>query len=286
MSEKHTRCPRCETIYKVSQKQLTLSQGMVCCAKCDLTFNAITHLQAADTSYIEKTTDIATPPLNLIHPNLHSDVHKIFSQKIENSNLDLLTYLNNLKYFQNKEELSFPVPLLSNEQDYAQSPNSNQKSPTSWKYYLIWCGINILLFVVLLLQVIWFNPQLIQSHYTLRTVFDVVCKFVYCNPEQSSLFHVDILKLETTAINVDQTQFSGLLINHYSQKTLLPTIKVILKNQNDSTEVLIPSAQYQSQLSPTIKEINPNTTLSFNFTINRSINSFDHYRLELIQPES
>lgn len=181
MSEKHTRCPRCETIYKVSQKQLTLSQGMVCCAKCDLTFNAITHLQAANTCYFEKAAKTATSSINLIQPNLHSDVHKIFSQKIENSNLDLLTYLNNLKYFQNKEELSLPVCLLSNEQDYAQNSNSGQKSLANWKYYLIWCGINILLFVILLLQVLRFNPQLIQSHQSLKAVFDVVCKLIYCD---------------------------------------------------------------------------------------------------------
>ncbi len=44
MPEKHTLCPECKTIYKVSVTQLTVAQGMVCCPRCDTTFNALLHL--------------------------------------------------------------------------------------------------------------------------------------------------------------------------------------------------------------------------------------------------
>ncbi|KKZ49526.1 hypothetical protein UO01_06510, partial [Acinetobacter baumannii] len=44
MNEKQTRCPKCLTVYKVSLTQLTVAQGMVCCPKCNLSFNALTNL--------------------------------------------------------------------------------------------------------------------------------------------------------------------------------------------------------------------------------------------------
>ncbi|MFX6821879.1 MJ0042-type zinc finger domain-containing protein, partial [Acinetobacter baumannii] len=44
MNEKQTRCPKCLTVYKVSLTQLTVAQGMVCCPKCNLNFNALTNL--------------------------------------------------------------------------------------------------------------------------------------------------------------------------------------------------------------------------------------------------
>ena len=44
MSNKQTFCPSCSTTYRISVAQLTISQGMVCCAKCSHTFNALSHL--------------------------------------------------------------------------------------------------------------------------------------------------------------------------------------------------------------------------------------------------
>ena len=44
MTQKQTRCPNCQTVYKVSVTQLTISQGMVCCPKCSAEFNALVHL--------------------------------------------------------------------------------------------------------------------------------------------------------------------------------------------------------------------------------------------------
>ena len=49
MSDKQTSCPKCLTIYKVSVAQLTVAQGMVCCPKCSMTFNALSHLTTGHT---------------------------------------------------------------------------------------------------------------------------------------------------------------------------------------------------------------------------------------------
>jgi len=167
MSAKQTRCPQCKTIYRVTQKQLTLAQGMVCCAKCDLTFNAITHLYlpVAPVEQCEELADLA-PAIQ--HDNQKSDVLEIFQQKIENSNIDLLTYLNNLKYFQSKDSLTYPLLYLSSDRENLRQQQIKQRKSKHWKYYLIWCVINLVLFGLLLLQIVWFNPELAAHYKILR----------------------------------------------------------------------------------------------------------------------
>lgn len=87
-----------------------------------------------------------------------------FQQKIENSNIDLLTYLNNLKYFQSIDSLNSPLLYLSSDRDNLRQQQIKQQKSKHWKYYLIWCVINLILFGLLLLQIVWFNPEL-AAHY-------------------------------------------------------------------------------------------------------------------------
>ena len=109
MSEKQTYCPNCLTKYKVTVAQLTVAKGMVCCAKCSTNFNALIHLvaQKAELAKSESnavmsiTADYAQN--NDSYENIFTDQEPpakhlldIFDRKVENSNIDLKTYLNNL----------------------------------------------------------------------------------------------------------------------------------------------------------------------------------------------
>ena len=107
MAEKQTRCPTCASIYKVSVAQLTVAQGMVCCPKCSENFNALLYLLTVSTQQESKTFHSLenSPPTQeeLITTSHQIETHllDIFDRKIENSNIDLRTYLNNLNYFNN-----------------------------------------------------------------------------------------------------------------------------------------------------------------------------------------
>lgn len=167
MSAKQTRCPQCKTIYHVTQKQLTLAQGMVCCAKCNFTFNAITHLYVPVT-LVDKFDELHHVTSVIQHDSEKPNVLEIFQQKIENSNIDLLTYLNNLKYFQSIDSLNSPLLYLSSDRDNLRQQQIKQRKSKHWKYYLIWCVINLILFGLLLLQIVWFNPELAAHYQILR----------------------------------------------------------------------------------------------------------------------
>ena len=121
MSEKQTYCPNCFTKYKVSVAQLTVARGMVCCAKCSTNFNALTHLVVEK----EPSSSPSTPPSNLDNKNSQSSemsaetfmadqqpeqhLLDIFDRKVENSNIDLKTYLNNLNYFSTDPIGTYPA---------------------------------------------------------------------------------------------------------------------------------------------------------------------------------
>ncbi|MDX1670383.1 MAG: zinc-ribbon domain-containing protein, partial [Limnobacter sp.] len=44
-----TRCPKCQTLFKVTLGQLQVYEGHVRCGQCSLVFSGIDHLTAADT---------------------------------------------------------------------------------------------------------------------------------------------------------------------------------------------------------------------------------------------
>ena len=39
----YTRCPKCETCFRVTDRHLAIAKGKVRCGKCQLVFNAIEH---------------------------------------------------------------------------------------------------------------------------------------------------------------------------------------------------------------------------------------------------
>uniref|UniRef100_UPI002631E335 zinc-ribbon domain-containing protein n=1 Tax=Thiomonas sp. TaxID=2047785 RepID=UPI002631E335 len=60
-----TRCPHCQTTFKVVRDQLLLREGWVRCGHCGEPFNALDHLvelQAADAAPPEQTADTSAQP--------------------------------------------------------------------------------------------------------------------------------------------------------------------------------------------------------------------------------
>ncbi len=117
MSDKLTNCPTVLLHIKYTVPQLTVAQGMVCCPKCSTSFNALSHLvvdkalslstpSAKRSQNSSKTKTIDVNQYNIDHSAIkepEAPTHallKLFDQKVENSNIDLKTYLNNLELFQ------------------------------------------------------------------------------------------------------------------------------------------------------------------------------------------
>ena len=288
MSEKQTRCPKCTTVYKVTPSQLSVAQGMVCCPKCVINFNALTNLLETETiEPIQPTNNRAL--FSSVEPNStfaekHTQILSIFDQKIENSNIDLLTYLNNLNYFNTEPVTALPNLNLS-EENFIVLPEPTNEKQHGWLYYTLWGLGNISLILIFAFQILWFNPKLMHDSPVLNRMFSSVCTLLTCETVKDQYKFLSFEKVRVKKVAKDQTRFSGVLINRHENIVLIPTIKIVLKEQGETIYYITLKPQdYLVDSLKSIQRIPSNSPFKFDFTIPKSKNSFDDYSLEIVQP--
>jgi len=287
MSEKQTRCPKCSTVYKVTLSQLSVAQGMVCCPKCMINFNALTNLLDSEANEtVPSTTNRSL--FSSIQPDSsfaekQMQILSIFDQKIENSNIDLLTYLNNLNYFNTEPVTALPNLNLSEDALLIEhEPNTKQHG---WLYYSLWGIGNIVLILVFAFQILWFNPKLMHESPALNRIFNYACGILTCKTLDEQYKYLSFEKVKVKRINKDETKFSGVLINHHENSILIPSIKVVLKEKGETiTDITLKPQDYLVDSLKMIQRIPSNSPFRFEFTIPKSKNSFDDYSLEIVQP--
>lgn len=284
MSDKQTKCPECQSVYKVSVAQLTVAQGMVCCPKCDNTFNALSHLVFAHLQNKNSGTS------QLHHIQNHSFVQAtaelaqtqhildIFQRKVEHSNIDLKTYLNNLNYFSTEPIGNIPAMNLS-------APDLENEKKQGNGYYLLWAIINLLLIGLLIFQILWFNPKFLNSSPTLNSAFTQVCQFFNCSNLEQRYSLISINRVRVKRIDRLNTQFTGELINYHDKSLALPNIKVTLKeNQRTLSTYIYSPQEYLVESLSSIQRIPKNSPFKFDILVPMSRNDFDTYTLEIIKP--
>ncbi|RZG87881.1 DUF3426 domain-containing protein [Acinetobacter venetianus] len=287
MSEKQTRCPKCSTVYKVTLSQLSVAQGMVCCPKCMINFNALTNLLDSEANEtVPSTTNRSL--FSSIQPDSsfaekQMQILSIFDQKIENSNIDLLTYLNNLNYFNTEPVTALPNLNLSEDALLIEhEPNIKQHG---WLYYSLWGIGNIVLILVFAFQILWFNPKLMHESPALNRIFNYACGILTCKTLDEQYKYLSFEKVKVKRISKDETKFSGVLINHHENSILIPSIKVVLKEKGETiTDITLKPQDYLVDSLKMIQRIPSNSPFRFEFTIPKSKNSFDDYSLEIVQP--
>ena len=284
MSDKQTKCPECQTVYKVSVAQLTVAQGMVCCPKCDNTFNALSHLVFAfpqnknsvtsqlhhiqNRSFMQATAELAQP----------QHILDIFQRKVEHSNIDLKTYLNNLNYFSTEPIGNIPAMKLS-------APDLESEKKHGNGYYLLWGIINLLLIGLLIFQILWFNPKFLNSSPALNSVFTQVCQFFNCSSLEERYSLISANRVKVKRVDRMNTQFTGELINYYDKSLALPNIKVTLKEKQQTLSTYIYSPpEYLVESLSSIQRIPKNSPFKFDILVPMSRNDFDTYTLEIIKP--
>ncbi|SPL70824.1 DUF3426 domain-containing protein [Acinetobacter stercoris] len=289
MSHKQTQCPNCHTVYKVSVPQLTVAQGMVCCPKCNQTFNALSHLRNfqtdAESPKKENIQDISPSSSSLEHDPVsktrpEAQVLDIFNRKIENSNIDLQTYLNNLNYFNHEPVTALPCLNLSG----SSTRYSRIEEKRKRLYYTFWILLNLTLIIVLIYQILWFNPQLLDRSNVLNHTFTSTTQLLNVDtvPARYKNITASQIKIE---YNDQQTEFSGILTNTYPSSLKMPNLRLSLMLKGHiikryiihPSEYLIPSLQG-------IERIPNNSPFFFQFHIDIEKNGFDHYQLDVIHP--
>ena len=324
MTDKQTICPTCKTTYKVSVPQLTVAQGMVCCPKCETNFNALLNLlqsgqhspnvptakltqshhdtnepsdsihseesiasqqastmQAESAIYADQT--FSSPQASASRPIYHETSRlDIFDRKVENSNIDLRTYLNSLNQFNHDPLTSIPSLNLSAGHNYHQEERFESRKTL---YYFCWSLVNIALVLVLVFQILWFNPALLDKHPALHAAFDTTCNILNCDTIDDRYKQIHVEKFKIEKISKHKTQFSGSLVNTYKKSLAVPIIKVTLKAGNETIHTqMITANDYLKDSLNGISRIPSNTPYKFEFTIDKSRNAFDDYSVEIIHP--
>ncbi len=287
MSEKQTRCPNCSTIYKVTVTQLTVAQGMVCCPKCTAEFNALLHLvqpktSSLDTPQLAETMLQQRNPFSISHNQNEQHLLDIFDRKIENSNINLRTYLNNLNTLNNEPIANFPTLNLSADQSISSDPYIKRKSTG---YYALWSLVNLSLIFVLLFQVLWFNPNLLQRSSILNSLFISTCDVFNCQTIDERYRYIQVDQIQIRALNTQITEFSGVLTNHYEKGLALPLIKIsLIKDSKVISSSIRPPSEYLIESLNGITRIPTQSPYKFQFKLNVPRNAFDTYRLVVIRP--
>lgn len=291
MSDKRTYCPDCLTTYKVSVAQLTIAQGMVCCPKCTTSFNALSHLvtepkhsvtQMESNLQAEPLTPIQDQDLETPHSTIRTsaDINillNIFNQKVENSNIDLKTYLNNLNYFSTE-----PISILPAVNWEAQQ---EQHIKHGWSYYLGWSVLSLCLIGTLSFQFFWFNPQYLKNSHIMGTAFNRICDVFNCSNLTEHYDLINTRKLKVSSVTPNKTQFSGELINYHERSLAMPKLRIDLKKENITTAsyTLMPN-EYLTESLRRIERIPQNSPFKFQFELPVKRDSFNTYSLEIIRP--
>lgn len=285
MTQKQTRCPHCKTVYKVSVMQLTISQGMVCCPKCSTEFNALLHLitppkKTEDPVEVSSQRSAYSQHLNFEQYASENHVLDIFERKIEGSNINLRTYLNNLNTFNSDPIAQFPTLNLSSQHNVA----TQDERAHSKLYYLVWLTANLGLSLLLIFQVLWFNPNFLQRHPFINSAFISVCHALSCETidERYSYIKFQHVKVSSTA---STSLFKGQLLNEYKKGLELPLIQISLIKQGIVIETQIKSpSEYLIQSLNGITRIPTQSPYAFEFQLDMPKNSFDDYKLQVIRP--
>lgn len=290
MIEKQIYCPHCSTKYKVTIDQLTIAHGMVCCAKCSSNFNALKYLvteseqplsdQSVKSIYNNSdTSNLRTSTKNIFLDSFPTEQHllDIFNRKIEHSNIDLTTYLNNLNYF-STDPISHYPPVKWEEK-------SEQHKKSGMKHYVLWGLINLCLIILLIFQFFWFNPKILNSSPAFSAVLSAACKNLHCSFMDENYHLISSNKVKVKSISSQETQFTGELINYHSKSLALPILKVNLKASGKITNsyVLTPSEYLNSSFNG-IERIPQNSPFEFEFKLPVPRKNFDNYNLEIIRP--
>ena len=297
MSDKQTLCPKCSTAYKVTVAQLTIAQGMVCCPKCTTSFNALSHLMTEKTSSVTDVkpeaqvenlnqTQNTTTNINISHlaPEFNAsptvfrqnNILNIFDEKVENSNIDLHTYLNNLNYFSTEPINALPT---MNWTEHVEN-----KSKRSAFYFVGWGLVNLLLFAVLAFKFFWFNPQYLKNSHIMGTAFNSICHKFNCSNLEEHYTLINTRKIKITAQG-KETQFSGELINYHDRSLAMPIMRVDLKHKGViSASYSLTPQEYLIDSLASIQRIPKNSPFKFQFKLPVERKSFDSYSLEIIRP--
>jgi predicted Zn finger-like uncharacterized protein len=218
-----TQCPQCGTHFKITQEQRQSHEGMVRCGQCQSVFNAVEHLY----------TEPAQLDLPLVLDDI-ADVPSIYSIYDPYSTIE-----PGLEHGSSISISPQAAARLANDfshlADVYVTPHAKPSSPQrTW----LWAVASLLIFLVLLLQIIYFLRVDIAAWLPgLKPAMTSICEQLDCSlplPQK-----IDLLSIESSELEADPTQSNiitlhALLRSHAPYALAYPSIELTLTDTQDN----------------------------------------------------
>ncbi len=227
-----TRCPACDTVFKIVPDQLKISSGWVRCGRCAEVFDAASHAAASDatTHWPQSHREINFPFENTPN-NIATQTTNTLAIGIITSEIDKNKKLNQAMTGEEKINLSF-VKAAQSKAFWQRSSVVHSLRMTS----------------VALLGLLFFQVVFSQRHHlsatnpSLKTGFTSICQTLGCTIE--AFKNIDAFKIDsssfqkatTPATDSAQTQsfaFKLAIKNGADLATAIPAVELTLTDAND-----------------------------------------------------
>ena len=281
-----TRCPGCETSFKVVPDQLRLSEGWVRCGQCDLVFDAALHMQAPENE-APPVADVVPPspqiaPIAPIAPiTPHTPIPPAPSatqdepvapatKPVADELPPLAARLTKAAAVDWEAELAQAAPLAR-----AADITFLSEAPTPSRWQKPWvrrslAGLSVALTLLLTGQLlVQERNRLVAWQPDLLPMGLAACRVLNCTI--APLKHIDSLAIESSSFTLiagDTYRWDFVLKNTASAELAFPAIELSLTDSLDrvwmrriflpqelgvSSPVLLPGAEWSSSMSLKIK---------------------------------
>jgi predicted Zn finger-like uncharacterized protein len=242
-----TRCPACDTVFKIVADQLKVSSGWVRCGRCAEVFDAASHAVASDAA--TAWPQVTTPPAAAADQAIRTELtQKITPKNITESDLNTsATVASPLNIDINRE-----VQIAETDLSFVRIANSKafwQRTGVVRSLRAASVGlIGLLFFQVVLSQ----RNHLVATHPTYKNGFDSLCKSIGCIVEPFK--NIDALKIESSSFQKSQQVFTDnsqgesfalklAIKNNTELAVAMPAVELTLTDSNDKPvlrRVLLP----------------------------------------------
>jgi predicted Zn finger-like uncharacterized protein len=227
-----TRCPACDTVFKIVPDQLKVSSGWVRCGRCAEVFDAASHAAASDaTTHWPQTSSEVNAPFEYTPNNIAAQATNTPAKGIITSKIDKNKQLNQISTGEDKNNLSFVKAA---------------QSKAFWQRTSVVHSLRAA--CVALLGLLFFQVVFSQRHHlsaanpSLKTGFTSFCQTLGCTIEafkNIDVFKIDSSSFQKSAIGTTdsaQTQTFALklaLKNSADIAIEMPAVELTLTDAND-----------------------------------------------------
>ncbi len=235
MSPAVTQCPSCSTRFKVTAEQLAAHDGMVRCGRCDHVFDAAAHLHNGDPSpQLDLPIGEITPQPEFAPAAGDSAQEKPFASVAE--------------VIANEPEALTHLFRLPEEEDMPLTATADTGKSSGKVSYWLWITGSLLLFLVLLAQVLYFQRIEIAARLPgLKPLLTSYCDLLQCSiplPRKAELMSIESSDLEADPQQEKIITLNALLHNRAPYTQAYPSLELSLTDLEDrviARRIFVPS---------------------------------------------